>query len=279
MQKMRSLFFGSLMTITVTGFSQQVKINVKTGDKYKVQTIVNLSSVAELMGQSMETTLDQKSNTTYEIAAITTDGIAMQSTITKMDVKTMMMGQESNFDSEKDNNSGPLADLFSPMINKVANLTIDNKGIITRQEKDENAAALAALTGGGGNENNIDLFISVLIGRELKIGDVFPDSSSTTGEKNSSKTSGIYTIKSIEKGVATISYTGTEVSSMTMEQMGMEVINNSTNKITSEIQVDMETGIMMEKTTLKETTNTIEVGGMSIPGTGKSTIAVKVSKK
>jgi hypothetical protein len=189
------------------------------------------------------------------------------------------MGQESGFDSEKDNNSGPLADLLSPMINKTNNLTIDNKGNIIKQAKDENAAALASLTGGSGNQGHIELFIPVLISKELKIGDSFPDSSSTTGEKSSSKTSGIYTIKSIEKGIVTVSYTGTEISSITMEQMGMEMLNNSTNKVSSEIQVDMETGIMMEKTSTIETANTVEAAGMSIPGSGKTTITVKVSKK
>lgn len=278
MQKMRSLFVVLLMTVTITGFSQ-MKIGVKTGDKYKVQSEVNVSSSAEVMGQVMETTVDKKSNTTYEIAAITPDGIDLQSTITKMDIKTFMMGQESNFDSEKDNNSGPLADLLSPMINKVKNLTIDNKGTIIKQDKDENAATLASLTSGGGSEGNVELFIPVLMGKELKTGDSFPDSSSTTGEKNTSKTSGIYIIKSIENGVVNISYTGTEIASATIEQMGMELLKNSNNKVTAEIKVDMETGLILEKTSVTETTDTIEVAGMSIPATGKTTTTIKVSKK
>jgi hypothetical protein len=277
MQKMRWLLIGLFMTITATGFSQ-MKINVKTGDKYKVQSALNIASTASVMGQSMETLVDVKSNTTYEIAAITSDGIDLQSTITKMDAKTSAMGQESNFDSEKDNNSGPLSDLLSAMINKTNNLSVNNKGVIIKQNKDDNAAALASLTGGG-TETTIELFVPVLVGKELKIGDSFPDSSSVTGEKNSSKTSGTYTIKSIEKEVINILYTGTETSSSTIEQMGMEMIKNSNNKVTADIKVDKETGLVVEKASVTETNDTIEVSGMSIPATGKTTLTIKVSKK
>lgn len=207
MQKLRFLSL-ALLAISLTAAAQTTKIDVKKGQKYKVESTTRQNSSAEVMGQTMENNTDSKTTMLYEILTAGQDGISLQSTVTKMTVTASAMGQDLSYDSDKTDNAGPLADILSPLLNKPNTLQLDDKGVITKQDQ-EASSTQSALTGGTTATVTTDLFIPALIGKELKAGDSFTDTFTVKKEKYDSRDSGTYTVKAIENGLATISYTGT----------------------------------------------------------------------
>ncbi len=115
------------------------------------------------------------------------------------------------------------------------------------------------------------------MGKELKTGESFTDIVTIKKEKFDSRDSGTYKITAIENGVVSISYTGTQVLSLVMEQMGMEMMMNSNNVVKSEIQMDIKTGLVLVKATVLESSANIDAGGMTIPSNGKTITTINVS--
>jgi hypothetical protein len=275
MQKI-SFFSLALLAASLTGTAQTTKIDVQKGQKYKVENSTKQSSSAEVMGQTMENNSDSKTTTLFEILAAGQEGINLQSTVTKMAITASAMGQEMSFDSDKTDNTGPLADMLSGMVNKPNNVQLNDKGLIIKQDEEGNSAS-SALTGGNTATITTDLFIPALIGKELKVGDSFTDTFSVKKEKYDSRDSGTYTVKAIENGLATISYSGTQVVNAAIEQMGMEMNTYSNNTVKSDLYVDIKTGLLLLKSSIIESNTTVDAAGMSIPATGKTIINIKVS--
>jgi hypothetical protein len=278
MQKTKSAILVITSSFSLTAFSQSIKINVEKGQKYKVETTSSLSSSAEIMGQTMENNTDSKNTTIYKITAAENEGLSVQSTTTKIQVTANMMGQAMKYDSDKSDNDGPMADIMSKLLNKVKNLTLDGKGNITKTDIADDASMGSSMgVPGSGQETTTELFIPALIGKEIKAGNSFTDISDVKKEKYTSHDSGTYKIVGIENGLASISYSGTQLIIATMEQMGMEMQSNSNNTVKHELQMDIKTGIILAKASVVESIISIEAGGMSIPGTGKTITTVMVS--
>ncbi len=280
MQHFKLPLFVLFASVSMTGFAQQTKIELLKGQKYQVETNTKMNTSADVMGQVMENNTESKNTTVYEVLDAGSDDIKLQSTITKMLVNASMMGQNMAFDSDKKDNEGPVADVLSKMMNKAKTIKLDTKGSITKQDAPAEEEGQASMIGMGtsGNETATELFIPALIGRELKAGDSFTDISAVKKEKYSSRDSGTYKITAVENGVASISYTGTQVISMVMEQMGMEMNSNSNNVVKTELQVNSNTGMVMAKASVTESATTIEAGGMTIPATGKTIVTVKITQ-
>lgn len=271
----------SLLILSVSGaltlMAQPVTIAVQPGQKFKVESTMKINSSAEVMGQTMETNADSKTTTVYDIKNAGPDGIVLTSTLTKMVAAANSMGQEMSYDSDKPDNTGPMAQMLGPRINKVRNMTLDTKGTIIKQDETEERGQSPMM---GMNNNGTpvtELFIPSLVGRELKAGENFSDISSFKKDKHSSRDSGTYKINSIENGVASISYSGVQWVEATIEQMGMEMNTSSTNIVKSEMQLDVSTGLVLMKATVVESTISVEAGGMSIPATGKTISTVTIS--
>lgn len=277
MQFIKTGLFAISLTGAVSLMAQPVKIGVMAGQKYKVETTTKVNSSAEVMGQTMENNIDSKNTTVYEIKGSGQDGLALEATITNMAVTANAMGQEMSFDSDKKDNSGPMAEMLTPRINKAKSIILDTKGNITKQDAEEESSQAAMLGLSDANATTVELFLPVLVGRELKVGDSFPDAGFVKKEKYNSRDSGVYRITAIENGVASISYTGTQVINATMEQMGMEMTNNSNNTVKTEMQVDVNTGVVLLKASVIESSVSIEAAGMTIPASGKTTLTSKIT--
>lgn len=278
MQQIKFPVLAAGLLFSLTALAQTTKIDVQIGQKYKVETSTKLNSTAEVMGQSMENSTDTKTTAVYEILGAGQDGIKLKNTITNMKVEASAMGQNMSFDSDKKDNEGPMAELLSKKINKPTEIILDTKGTIVKKEAAEEDGGMGMMGGGGsGNETATELIIPVLIGKEIKVGDSFLDKGAVKKEKYESRDSGTYTITAINNEVASISYTGTQIISATMEQMGMEMITNSTNTVKSELQMNIATGVVIAKATVIEATVNVEAAGMSIPATGKTIITIKIS--
>ena len=266
----------ALLGASLTATAQLTKIDVQKGQKYKVENTTKMSSAAEVMGQTMENNTDSKTITLFEILTTGQEGIHLQSTVTKITITASAMGQEMSYDSDKTDNTGPLAEVVGATLNKPNLLQLNDKGVITKQDQEGNNVQ-SAMTGGNTATVTTDLFIPALIGKELKVGDSFSDTFSVKKEKYDSRDSGLYTVKAIDNGLATISYSGTQVVNAAMEQMGMEMNTYSNNTVKSDLYVDIKTGLVLLKSSVIESNTTVDAAGMSIPATGKTIINIKVS--
>lgn len=267
-------------TLSCTTFimAQPITLSVKSGQKYKVENTTKMNTSAEAMGQTMETIMNSNNTTVYEIKNVSAAALELSATITTIVVNGSTMGQEMSFDSEKKDNSGPMADVLTPMFNKSKSYTMDNKGTIVKQDETEEAEGQAAMMGiSNVNYTNTDLFLPALVGKSLKPGDSFDDTGSLKKEKYSTCDSGTYKVTSIENGIASIVYTGIQTIVAIGEQMGMEVTTNSNNIVKSEYQVDVNTGIVLSKATVIESSVSVDIAGMTIPATGKTIVTVKVT--
>ncbi len=261
-----------------TALAQPTKIDVQQGQKFNVEILAKGSTSSTVMGQTMESSTESKTTTVYEILGAGQDGIELQRTTTKMRFDASMMGQNASFDSDKNDNEGPLADTLSKKLNKANAVTLDDKGTIIKTDAiDDGTVGSAMGVPGSGQEPATDLFIPALIGRELKAGESFIDSIIVKKEKYESRENGTYTITAITNGIADISYTGTQVTSVAMLQMGMEMVSAANNVIKSQLQMDIKTGLVLIRTTVMESTVSTEVAGMSVPGSGTITTSIKIS--
>ena len=277
-QSFKLLGLISILSLSENSFAQLTKLGVQQGQKFYVETLVKGNTSATVMGQTMDGTTESKSTTLYEILGAGPDGIDLQRTITKMRFDASMMGQNTSFDSDKKDNEGPLADTLSKKINKAITFTLDAKGTIIKREVMEDGSIGNAMgVPGSGQEPVTDLFILALIGRELKAGESFIDSLIVKKEKYESYETGTYTITAIDNGIADIAYTGTQVTSVAMIQMEMEMVSAANNVIKSQLQLDIKTGVVLARTTVMESIISTEIAGMSLPSSGTTTTSIKIS--
>lgn len=264
------------LLFTTGSYAQTVKLALAKGRKYEVTTVNKVNSVASVMGQEMENNIDNTTVEQYEVKDTRAQETDMAVTITKMKVAAQAMGQENNYDSEKKDNSGPMADAMDKVMGKVKNMTIDASGKIIKEDKAEEGGGIPMMMGGGGTTGDAAIIRNGLVGKELKVGASWPDSAVTGTDKMKVTTVGIYTVKSIENNIAVVLFAGTQNTTGVMEQMGQEMNMTGTSKVNGEIKIDLATGILLENNSSTDGTMTIEAAGMSIPVTMKSSTVSKI---
>lgn len=274
---LKRLMIAATLLLAVGANAQQVKLSLAKGNKYEVTNTTKVTSVASVMGQEMESTASTSTTELVEVKDVSKKQIDLVSTITQMKVSAVAMGQETNFDSDKKDNTGPGAEEMGKGINKPRNITIDENGKVIKEDKDENAG-VAASTMGVTEQSGLSLVKEGFIGKTITTGASWMDSTISNRDKITTKTAGTYTAKSIEGNIAVIGFDGITTVTGTMEQMGQEMEMKSSSKITMEIKLDIETGVILENTSTSTGDMTIEAAGMSIPVAVKTRSVVKTRK-
>ena len=178
--------------------------------------------------------------------------------------------------------------MFSKQIGKSRKIVIDNNGIIIKQDEPEKSDNPMGDWDWAKAQSAIELFMPLFIGKEFKPGASFPSMDSFTVEKNStsfslnkekmdSRDSGTYIIMDIESGIASISYTGTRVFSMLMKVMNKPMNSISKSIVKSELRVNINTGMVMSKTTEEEATIYSGNSDKLATSTSKNTSTIKVT--
>ncbi len=271
---LKKLITCPLLMLAFGSYAQTLKLVFEKGQKYEVTTKSTLNSVASVMGQEMESNTDNTTVYIIEVKDTRANETDLTSTTTKLLVNMQAMGQETKYDSEKKDNTGPMAEEMDKMIGKIKNMTIDATGKVIKEDKDETEGAMSSIF----PETNI--VKQALIGKELKPGATWPDSVSENTDKMKNTTVGTYTVNSVNKEThtAVIFFTGTQTSSGTIEQMGMEMTLTSSNKVNSQFEMDINTGLLSQNSSSITGTTNIDAGGMAIPATTKSSVITKIRR-
>jgi hypothetical protein len=263
------------LTLTKISVGQVAKINLAAGAKYEVTTTTKLTSTANVMGQTMETKLDTENLEGFEIKSIAANNNELSSVIKRIKLTMSMMGQDMNYDSDKDT-KGDIADQVGSKVNKPYTVLYDDNGKILNKDIVAAAQPDAMVPGMPSSGGKASLIDDRFIGRELKNGTTWYDSTATDNEKMKTTVKGNYKVLSVQNDMATIIFEGTQSQNGVVEQMGMEMNMSGTSNVTKEILLDLKTGLVIQANTKTKGTSNIEVMGSSIPVETDVTVTKKI---
>jgi hypothetical protein len=290
---MKKIFISSLALTLTLGLSAQSytpAVKLEAGKQYTVTTITKSSMTQEAMGQTMEIPIDATNKATLTIKAASDKGYESTYITDRVQFAANMMGQDMNYDSDKkDDKDGPMGKTMNKLVGKETSFVVNGAGNIIKetivkqtQEKsdEEGPDMMTGMMGIGMSEaSTCPVFNLFVNNTELKIGDSFVDSSTVNDKDGSTKTSTTYILKEIKNGKSIFTLNGQVAISKKMEMQGMEMTTTTASKSTGDMIVDVATGLLNSKSIVTETTGSVDVQGMSIPITGKTTTTITVSAK
>jgi hypothetical protein len=290
---MKKLLLLASVVFAPTGFAQKIsnKIGFKKGQKYELVTEMKRNTSSEMMGQSMESTVNSTMTESYDIEDVNSNGIVIEYKVKRLTFSANGMGGSQEFDSEKeDDRKGEIGKILEKSLKNKYKMTIDPYGkIISVKADDDNpnpeknaeqdAIAGIVSTQLGLNftvpkEGDISIF-KFLPGREISSSDTWVDSSNSNGVNRLTT----YKVNSVKGNDVVLDYTEQVSVNTTQNIMGTDASFKSNDKTTGQVILDKNTGVLKQKTATIETKGTIEGQGMTVPtsGTTQMTVTVKNS--
>lgn len=286
MMKFTKAFYLSIaatLLISAASFAQTStgKLSLTKGQKLQIDNNIKSVINQEMMGQSIEITLDANLVHQVEVKDKKDKSYMVSSTLTKLTTNGNAMGQSMSFDSDKkEDQESETGKAMKDQLNVVKNVELNETAqVINTVKSDKKASSggqlmdmVASVTGGNADESNGANAAFEVMPAGKKVGDSWSDSTIT----NEIKTYRNYTIKEIKGHDATLLLTGTQITKKKVEQQGMEINVTMEGKLSGEGIVDMVTGIVKEKTMVMDGTGSAEVMGQNIPVTTKTTTKTTV---
>ncbi len=203
---------------------------------------------------------------TYDVVAVSKDKIDLVMTILRQKTNfTSIFGKDTSYETTE----GPAS------VKKPLRMTINEKGIVTKQDKELKFSFTTTGNGSPGSNNlPIDLFVASFFGRALKPGNSFSDSTSFKSESYSESVAGIYTVHSLQNEIASLSYIGLQHEEVNM----FDTKTATTGKVATQVKVNIRTGIILEKRSVIETSSDMQIEGKKVPMTGKTFTNIKIQE-
>lgn len=278
-----SFLIASVCLFTTTGIAQTSgKLTLAKGQKIQIDNNIKSVINQEMMGQSIEITVDASLVHQVEVKEKKAASYLLSSTLTRLTTNGSAMGQEMKFDSDKkedlESETGKaIKDQLN--VSKDLELSVSAK-VINGVKKDAAAPAsggqlmdmLNNVTGGNSDESNGANAAFDVLPAGKKAGDTWSDSTIT----DEIKTYRNYTLKEVKGNDATVLLTGKQITKKKVEQQGMEINVSMDGNLTGEGIVDISTGLLKQRTVVMDATGSAEVMGQSIPVTTKVTTTTTV---
>jgi hypothetical protein len=195
--------------------------------------------------------------------------LALSLSSIKMDMDGM--GQQMSYDSEKpEDKDSQIGASMSDKLTTVDTFSLDKKtGLITKisQTKEVEGGGMTMMSSDGNANLSINAAFFV-VPMSKKIGDTwnYTDSLQTTGIT----TTKTFTLVSRDKNIATISYTGKSVGTISSEVQGMSMTANIDSKLSGEFQVNLENGSVIKTTDDIDGTTAMDMMGQNMNMTTKA---------
>lgn len=266
---------GISLTMVLVAQTPGSRIVLSRGQKILVTTTVFINTN---MAPGMEATSSSTSENSLEVKQATDKFYILNSILTKLKLNAEMPGNSTAYDSEKKgDNDSEIGKSLSEKLNKVTEITIDNatgKALNTIKsdpkigmDESNPMQSMMQMFGDNSSDEAIVSGAFQLIPQGKKVGDSWSDS---VNEKNM-KVMRNYTFRSREDSGAMVQLRTTIESTGTMEAMGMNMDVNTITQTTSDILVDIATGIVKRKTTDANITGSFQLMGQSVPISAKAT--------
>jgi len=266
---------GTLLTVALFAQKPATKIVLAKGQKIVVTTTVSI--VSNSMG--MDGNTNSSTENSMEVRLATDKDYTISSKLTKIKFSTEGPGMTTSYDSEKkEDQETEMGKSMSEKLNKINDVIIDNTSGVPlndpkpQPKKDEEAdaspmASLFNMVGENGSDEALVAGAFQLIPADKKPGDSWSDSS-LDGNIKVRRT---YNFKANTDSGAVIKLTAKAESTGTIPVMGMTMDVSTTTETTSEILLDLATGLVKRKSTESNAEGSFQVMGQSVPFTAKAT--------
>lgn len=270
---MKKILFVISTFLSAASFAQDSKIALNKGQKITVTSTATVD--AELM---MGMNMKLNSTVTNSIVVISDDdkNYKVSNTVTKAKMEGEMMGQQMNYDSEKPGDKdSELGKEMSKKINIPDTILLEKTTGKASKASPERAATgeenpmegfMKSLGGGGAESDAVVASAFMFIPKDKKTGDTWVDSSSTKNIKSVKN----YTLKSIDKNIATVLVNATTSGNGEAEIQGTAVTFEISSKSTSEITVDTKNGQVSKNVSDVDMSINMELMGQQMPMSSKS---------
>ncbi len=248
-----------LTTASMASYGQYFQpINVKKGQVISVVSTVNTDS--DMGMGTMKNNMQMKS--AFTIIDENEKSFILTASLKGIKMDMDGMGQQMSFDSDKpEDKSSPMAEGLGEKLSTIDTFAVNkNTGLITRisKKKDSESNGMGMVSTGNGSEPVNEVFFVVPMSK--KIGDTWQDSS----KSESMTTKKTYTLVSREKNIATVKYSGVNFGSVNSEVQGTPMTANIDSKLTGELKVNMETGLLISSTGDVDNNTAMEVMGQNM---------------
>ncbi len=270
-----------LFTISASAQTATGKLLLAKGQKIQIDNTIKSVISQEMMGQSIEITIDANLIHQLEVKDKKANSYLLSSTLTKLSTNGNAMGQEMKFDSDKkDDLESETGKALKDQLNVSMDVELNESAMVINGIKKDGKASTGGqlmdmvnnVTGAESDDSNGANAAFEVVPSGKKMGDSWTDSSITSEMKTYRK----YTIKEVNGNNATILLTGTQLTKKKVEQQGMEINITMDGKLSGEGVVDMSTGLLKQRTTVLDGIGSAEVMGQSIPVTTKVTTITSV---
>lgn len=272
---MKQVLLPVALLISIATNAQQIKLS--KGQRISISSTTNQEidmGMGQMKNNSVTTSvLDIKDADTKNYNAVYT--------LTKLSLEIEGMGQSQSYDSDKpEDKDSEMGKAFGEDIGKETKVTIDKNSGNTTAEKaaspekedveDENNpfAGITKMMGAADTESGITESAFFLIPAGKKAGDSWSDS---VNVKDGMKGKRTYTLKSIDKNMATIAVFLTVEGRQDLELQGMQLEVNLSGKTEGELLVDTKTSLVKKSSRVADITGTMGMMGQSMPVSAKMT--------
>lgn len=246
-------------------------LKLAKGQKYQVESKIASSNSIQMQGQSIDNSTNMVSIYKIEVTGSEGNNYNLTNTITNIQMNVSMMGQEMNFDSDKEEDmNGQMGSAFKEFINQPKQIELDKAGNVLTSD----STSLSGIA----KQLNFDVsgYGSQLafqpLPAKLKTGATWIDKTDNDGNSKAIT----YTVKEINGTVATIAFNGTISTESAMEQQGMELKQKTSGTYTGEERVDIHTGVIQTNTSTTNATGTVTAMGQDLPIITKVTTTTTV---
>lgn len=240
-------------------------IKLKKGQTITLNSVVN--SETEMQMGAMKNDI----NTTIKLNVVdeNAETYTLNSSIAQMKMNMDGMGQNMSYDSEKpEDKDSQVGQAMGDKLKKVDTYILDKKtGKTTKVKKEggeEEAEGMGMFSAGDDEGAANTAFFILPEGK--KIGDTWTESSVSKGIT----TNKTYTLKSITQDVATIDVTGTITGTKEQEANGMTMSITMNNKISEQMLVNINLGLVTKVNNTTDGTNSMDMMGQQMEMTIKS---------
>lgn len=259
---MNRLTIAVALLLTMSSNAQNIQLKLPAGKKFETTTTqyqTQLLADAEIISSMLLVEL-------YEIKSVKPAQTDIQATLLRIKRNYTGMGEDFTDDTDEKNETGIM---LKEKFCQPKNIRVNAAGKPVDEASMANAHKTDLMATG------ISLFYSSLIGRPLTKGASWKDSSVSILDQYNRKINGTFTVISVQDNTAVITFEGNSESGLMIELEENASSSIEKSKITGEIKMDLETGIVLESTTSGEGTTIFEANGKSITAVSKTTTTIK----
>ena len=253
------------------------KVKLETGQKFKVINNSSSNISQQMMGQEIQIKINNDITDSMYVKSESSGSFNISKTTIHMKMDMDAMGQQKNVDSDnKEDMEGELGEKLKEKIGVAVDATVTEKGavIITSTVKEMTTDAMGGLMSLNNDSASIAGYFLAPPAKDLRPGDTWIDSVVITGNRMET----IYTFIKSEKRIAYFSFELKTSTEGTTSTNGMEVKSKINSDGKGTMQVELKSGLVLERTTETKVSGTSEIMGMEIPMTGETKATVTITK-